>query len=64
MVMSSPRNPNICAACEQLLEADCAELDALFASVGKSKRTVRPGENSPDESAADDEHHETYSGAI
>jgi hypothetical protein len=26
----SPRNPNICLNCEQLLEDDCAELDRLM----------------------------------
>ena len=29
----SPRNPNICLNCEQLLEDDCAELDRLMAGI-------------------------------
>ena len=33
MVQSSPRNPNLCAACEQLLADDCAELERLMMAV-------------------------------
>jgi hypothetical protein len=29
----SPRNPNICLNCEQLLDDDCAELDRLMPEV-------------------------------
>ena len=64
MVMSSPRNPNICAACEQLLEADCAALDALFTSVAEPQRVLRPSDHSPDDSTAHDEQHETFSSPI
>jgi hypothetical protein len=32
MTASSPRNPNICASCEQLLDSECAELERLLAS--------------------------------
>lgn len=31
MAASSPRNPNICPGCEQLLADDCFELEKLLA---------------------------------
>ena len=34
MAQSSPRNPNLCAACEQLLADDCAELERLMMAAG------------------------------
>jgi hypothetical protein len=33
MVTPGVRNPNLCAACEQLLEDDCAALDTLMPDV-------------------------------
>lgn len=33
LVGPSPRNPNICLNCEQLLEDDCAELNRLMAGI-------------------------------
>lgn len=30
MTTASPRNPNICLSCEQLLEDDCSELEKLL----------------------------------
>ncbi len=34
MTQPSPRNPNICPGCEQLLEDDCAALEQLMAEPG------------------------------
>lgn len=31
MTVPSPRNPNLCLSCEQLLEDDCAALEQLMA---------------------------------
>ncbi len=33
MTVSSPRNPNICLSCEQLLDDDGTRLETLLASV-------------------------------
>lgn len=41
MTMPSPRNPNICPGCEQLLEDDCAALDKLMPEV----QAAEPVEN-------------------
>jgi len=42
MTESSPRNPNICVSCEQLLDDDCMQLDALLASVPNPDPGKRP----------------------
>ena len=60
MTESSPRNPNICISCEQLLDDDCMELDALLASVTnpEAKRPAKQQEISAHEL------HETFSTSI
>ena len=67
MVAGSPRNPHICISCEQLLEDDCMELDALLASV-VAARGQRLPEHSQEsqELPSHDSHdpHETFSGPI
>ena len=42
MSQSSPRNPNICVGCEQLLGDDCAELDKLMLAVATAESPARP----------------------
>lgn len=44
MTESSPRNPNICVSCEQLLDDDSMQLDALLASVPHPEPGKRPTE--------------------
>jgi hypothetical protein len=51
MTVGSPRNPNICPSCEQLLEDDCAALNRLLPG-GRSLVPSR-GE-APQGSATDD----------
>ncbi|HTD65198.1 MAG TPA: hypothetical protein VK846_01545 [Candidatus Limnocylindria bacterium] len=41
MTASSPRNPNVCVACEQLLDDDTANLNTLLASVVNSPADAR-----------------------
>jgi hypothetical protein len=60
MAAISPRNPNVCISCEQLLEDDCAELDALLASAAAPKRLVRPV-SSPREASVFKEPNEIFS---
>ncbi len=44
--MASPRNPNVCASCEQLLADDCAEMERLLniAGVGIGQAMERADE--------------------
>ena len=42
MTAGSPRNPNICAGCEQLLEDDGGELHRLIASVESAEPAPKP----------------------
>ena len=42
MTVISPRNPNMCVGCEQLLEDDCAQLDTLIASVPQPEPVSSP----------------------
>lgn len=45
ITVASPRNPNLCAGCEQLLEDDCVKLDTLLANVRLVPQTEgRPAE--------------------
>jgi hypothetical protein len=61
MTASSPRNPNICVSCEQLLEDDCMQLDALLASAPEPDPEKRFG--GPQEVSAQG-WHETFSTSI
>jgi len=61
MTESSPRNPNVCVSCEQLLEDDGMELDALLASVTKPGPETRPTEQ---QEVPAFELHETFSTSI
>ena len=42
MTAGSPRNPNICLSCEQLLDDDCAELERLMAAIGSAEPAPAP----------------------
>ena len=42
MTVPSPRNPNICLSCEQLLEDDCAALEQLLAEPEPANAVARP----------------------
>ena len=46
MTAVSPRNPNLCLSCEQLVEDDSAELERLLSDADQSEDSnqVRPGE--------------------
>lgn len=37
MTAGSPRNPNICLSCEQLLDDDCAALEKLMADTSPAE---------------------------
>jgi hypothetical protein len=43
MTAGSPRNPNMCISCEQLVDDDCMQ-DELLASVPKPEPASRPTE--------------------
>jgi hypothetical protein len=58
MTESSPRNPNICVSCEQLLDDDCKQLDALLASVPNPEPGKRPSDQ---QEVFAHELHETFS---
>jgi hypothetical protein len=61
MTESSPRNPNICVSCEQLLEDDGMRLDALLASVPNPDPENHPNEQ---QEVFAHELHETFSTSI
>jgi hypothetical protein len=42
MTAVSPRNPNLCLSCEQLVEDDSAELERLFAAEAPAEIAARP----------------------
>lgn len=42
MTVPSPRNPNICLSCEQLLDDDCAALEQLLAEPEPANAVARP----------------------
>jgi hypothetical protein len=52
MNIPSPRNPNICLSCEQLLEDDCAELNRVLPGV--KRLLITPRREAPQGSATDD----------
>ena len=51
MTQSSPRNPNICVSCEQLLEDDCEQLDKRMVAVAAAEP---PAHFPPHPSSAED----------
>ena len=63
MTQSSPRNPNICASCEPVLEDDCAELDKLMMSVAAAEAPAHsPPRPSSEDAAA--QTRETFSSPV
>ena len=64
MTAGSPRNPNICISCEQLLDDDCAELEKLIASVADSETARRAVVSELPADSADEKNRETYFGPM
>jgi hypothetical protein len=62
MTTASPRNPNICVSCEQLLEDDCMALDMLLASVAEPERQLHRIAHA--EEIFVDDLHGTFSGSV
>ncbi len=62
MTVSSPRNPNICMSCEQLLDDDGTELDALLASATEPDWEKRATDHSKEIAAS--EPHETVFSSV
>ena len=61
MTAGSPRNPNVCVSCEQLLDDDCMQLDALLASASN----LDPGKRLTDqEEVSAHELHEIFCTSI
>lgn len=58
MAHSSPRNPNVCASCEQLLEDDGVKLNRLFQTVTLAEPPARRPAEAPDADIRD-----TFSGS-
>jgi len=58
MAVSSPQNPNVCAACEQLLADDHAELEKLIAT---ESDTENPDHLHATAERPPNEHHEIFS---
>ena len=63
MTVSSPRNPNICLSCEQLLDDDGARLETLLASVPEPDPPELPA-NQLHEAPLHPERHEPVSFSI
>jgi hypothetical protein len=61
MTAGSPRNPNMCISCEQLLDDDCLQLNELLASVPNPDPEKRPTER---QEVFAHELHETFSTSI
>ena len=56
----SPRNPNICLNCEQLLDDDCAELDRLMLEMHEPAGVNRVAEHIEGDAALAEEEEETH----
>lgn len=61
MTAGSPRNPNMCISCEQLVDDDSMKLDALLDSVPNSDPAERPAEQ---QEVFVPELHETFFASI
>lgn len=64
MAASSPRNPHLCAGCEQLLEDDCEALNESLGNTPATEPQASAQPNQPRQDPAPEEDHQVFSKSI